>query len=60
MTTHHYKVYLGGASLKYFKDFLEYISIDENQFYKTIDSFRQNSLWTKNKNGWELKYAVWK
>lgn len=46
--------------LKYFKDFLEYISIDENQFYKTIDSFRQNSLWTKNKNGWELKYAVWK
>ena len=21
MTTHHYKVYLGGASLKYFKDY---------------------------------------
>ena len=43
---------------KYFKEFLEYVDITEDQFWKTIDSFRDSHLWTKGKGGWKLKYKV--
>ena len=44
---------------KYFKEFLEYIDIDEELFWKTIDSFRPNHLWRLNDGEWELKNTVW-
>jgi N-acetyl sugar amidotransferase len=44
---------------KYFKDFLEYIDINEKQFWETIDSFRSDHLWKLNGGIWELKHAVW-
>ena len=32
-----------------FSKFLDYISIDESEFWKTIDKFRPDHLWTKEK-----------
>lgn len=43
---------------KYFKDFLEYIDIDERLFWEKIDSYRSPHLWTKNNNKWILKKQV--
>ena len=41
---------------KYFKEFLEYIDIDEKKFWEIINSFRSPHLWTKNSNDeWILK-----
>ena len=41
---------------KYFKDFLDYIGIDEEQFWHLIDSFRTPHLWEKVANEWRLRY----
>ncbi len=43
---------------KYFQDFLDYISIDKETFFKTIDGFRNKNLWRKKSNFWELKYKL--
>jgi N-acetyl sugar amidotransferase len=44
---------------KYFNDFLNYISIDEELFFKTIDNFRSPHLWEKQGNNWILKQKVY-
>lgn len=44
---------------KYFTDFLNYISIDEELFFKTIDNFRSPHLWEKQGNNWILKQKVY-
>jgi hypothetical protein len=44
---------------KYFKDFLDYIGISEDLFYKTVDKFRSPHLWAKKKGKWELIHKVW-
>jgi hypothetical protein len=44
---------------KYFKDFLDYLNISEDLFYKTIDKFRSPHLWANNKGKWELIHKVW-
>lgn len=44
----------------FFAEFLNYINIDEDTFWKTIDSFRPQHLWEKNKNEWVLKNPIWK
>ena len=49
---------------KYFKDFLSYININEEEFYETLDKFRSDHLWEKNGNdskhckNWTLKHKV--
>ena len=44
---------------KYFKDFIEYISLGEKEFHATVDRFRSPHLW-KHENGvWNLRHAVW-
>jgi len=45
--------------MKYFKEFLEYIDITEQQFTETIDRFRSPNLWDKVGNEWRLKHTVW-
>ena len=40
------------------KDFLDYIDVSEDQFHKTIDSFKSPHLWTKKNKEWKLKYQV--
>lgn len=44
----------------FFTDFLNYINIDEDTFWKTIDSFRPQHLWEKKNNEWVLKNPIWK
>ena len=34
---------------KYFKDFLEYISLTESEFHNILDQFRSPHLWEKNR-----------
>ena len=45
---------------KYFKDFLNYISINEREFWKIINKFRSKHLWkfSNKKKEWELKFQV--
>ena len=40
---------------KYFKEFLEYVDLDEKKFYQIIDSFRSPHLWDKINDVWKLK-----
>ena len=43
----------------YFKEFLNYIETSEEEFYKTIDSFRSPHLWGKDQLGnWKLRHNV--
>ena len=44
---------------RFFKEFLDYISIDESEFWKTIDKFRPDHLWTKENSLWKLKHTVY-
>ena len=47
---------------KYFKDFLEYIEIKEDLFWKTVDSFRSPHLWNFDSKlkKWILKEVIYK
>lgn len=45
--------------IKYFKDFLEYISLTENEFHATVDRFRSPHLWKKEDGVWKLLHTVW-
>lgn len=44
---------------KYFKPFLEYIGLTEQQFFETVDRFRSPHLWEKRDGEWVLKHTVW-
>ena len=54
------KKYDGEFPEKYFNEFLEYIDIDKNKFWNTIDSYRSPHLWKKIANEWKLKHTVYK
>ena len=44
---------------KFFKEFLDYISISEEKFFNTVDEFRSPHLWKKNKSGkWKLRNTI--
>ncbi len=42
----------------YFKDFLNYIDISEEDFFKKIDDLRSPHLWDKKNNEWFLKQSI--
>jgi len=44
---------------KYFRDFLRYISLSENEFHSTVDGFRSPHLWIHQNGVWNLRHAVW-
>jgi N-acetyl sugar amidotransferase len=44
--------------LKYFKEFLDYIDLSEEQFHATCDSFRSEHLWAKKEGKWALKHRL--
>ncbi len=52
------KRYEGEFPHKYFKDFLEYLEIDEEYFWEVVDSWRSPNLWTKKNNDWVLKSPI--
>jgi len=44
---------------KYFREFLDYISIKEEKFYEIIDKFRSPHLWVRDINGnWKLRHDI--
>jgi len=50
--------YDGEFPKKYFKEFLDYIEIDESKFLETIDSFRSPHIWEKKDNKWKLIHQI--
>ena len=54
------KKYDGELPKKYFKDFLEYVDLTENEFFQIADRFRSDHLWEMVGNQWKLKKPVWK
>ncbi len=50
--------YDGEFPKKYFKEFLEYIDIDEKKFWEVIDSFRSPHLWEKKDGKWKLIHQI--
>ncbi len=52
--------YDGEFPKKYFKEFLEYLNLTENEFWEVIDFYRAKSahLWEKVNGEWKLKYRV--
>jgi len=43
---------------KYFKEFLDYVGINENKFWKIIDAARPSHLWKKENKKWVLRRQV--
>jgi N-acetyl sugar amidotransferase len=39
---------------KFFREFLDYIDLNENEFQSTVDKFRSPHLWIKKKEIWKL------
>ena len=39
-------------------DFLEYVGIEEDEFWKTVDKFRSPHLWEKTDGKWRLRHRV--
>jgi len=52
------KKFDGEFPLKYFKEFLEFIEITEDEFNSVIDSWRSEHLWHKVSNKWTLKKEI--
>jgi N-acetyl sugar amidotransferase len=44
---------------KYFRDFLEYVSLTEGEFHAAVDRFRSPHLWEWVGDAWHLRHAVW-
>ena len=53
------KKYDGEFPQKYFKEFLEYCDITEEEFKNVIDSWRSDHIWKFEENEWKLKKPVW-
>ena len=43
---------------KYFKEFLQYLDMEEAEFFAITDGFRSPHLWKKTANGWVLRHVV--
>ena len=43
---------------KFFPEFLEYISISEEEFWDTVEKFRSEHIWEQSGNSWKLKNEI--
>lgn len=43
---------------KFFREILDYMAIDEDQFWDVIDRARSPHLWTRQDNAWVLRHQV--
>ena len=43
---------------RYFVEFLDYIDMEETEFWETVDNFRSPHLWSKTGNQWNLRHQV--
>lgn len=53
------KRYEGEFPTKYFQEFLDYLDISEEHFWKIVDSWRQPHIWKKINGKWRLRHTVW-
>jgi len=44
---------------RYFKEFLDYLGMDEKEFFETADRFRSPHLWKKVDGVWKLRHTVY-
>ncbi len=44
---------------KYYKEFLEFCSITDEEVHAVIDSWRSDHIWHKPDGEWKLRHAVW-
>jgi N-acetyl sugar amidotransferase len=44
---------------KFFPEFLDYISSNEDSFHSTVDRFRSPHLWDEKSGEWQLRHSVW-
>lgn len=52
------KKYDGEFPEKTFKVFLDYLDINENQFWEVVNKFRSDHIWKKNGEKWELRTTI--
>ena len=52
------KRYDGEFPKKYFKEFLDYLGISEEHFWRVVDSWRAPHIWKKVGHGWKLRHNV--
>jgi N-acetyl sugar amidotransferase len=48
----------GELPQRYFKEFLEYINLTEEEFTKTVDSFRDSHIWKQENGEWKLREPI--
>jgi len=51
--------YDGEFPRKYFKEFLEYCDVTEEEVHEVIDSWRSDHLWEFSNGVWQLRYPIW-
>jgi N-acetyl sugar amidotransferase len=44
---------------KYYKEFLEFCSITDDQVHEVIDGWRSDHIWQLKNGEWQLKHSVW-
>ena len=54
------KKYEGEFPKKHFKEFLEYLHIDEKIFEEIVNSWRLDHIWEKKNNEWVMIKPIWK
>lgn len=52
------KRYDGEFPKKYFREFLEYLDISEDHFWKVVNSWRALHIWKKIDGKWQLRHTV--
>ncbi|MBI2067909.1 MAG: N-acetyl sugar amidotransferase [Deltaproteobacteria bacterium] len=50
--------YDGEFPIKYYKEFLDYLGINDQEFWQVCDKFRQPHIWDKVDGKWALKHRV--
>lgn len=51
--------YDGEFPRKFFPEFLDYLGMQEDEFFAIADSYRSPHLWRKTADGWDLRHRVW-
>lgn len=52
------KKYDGEFPKKYFKEFLEYATMTEDEFWEVVEKFRNKDIWEKVGGEWKLKTTL--
>lgn len=45
---------------RYYKEFLNYCSVSDEEVHQVLDSWRSDHIWKKENGEWQLRHAVWR